>query len=180
MQDHRLVAHDLPAVDVAGRLMDIRSRANHLAGVEQLAAPGEVTDEDVTEARQRAKRRSGLLLSDAQVLEAMEHGQETKFLPVVFRKGVPAGDALATAEQLGQLARHLDETLQELCAQLKAGSIAADPYYRSGQENACLWCEYYEACFFDEERDKRRYLAKLKPGTVWEKLREKEDNHGEA
>ena len=110
----------------------------------------------------------------------MEHGQDTRYLPVVFKKGQPTGDALATAEQLGCIARFLDESLRELAGELKSGSIEADPYYRSQQENACLWCEYRDACFFTAGRDKRNYALKMKYDRVYELMREKEAEHGKA
>ena len=139
-----------------------------------------VSYEEIAAAKTKEKRRSGLVLNEPEVLEAMEHGQDTRFIPITFKKGAPSGDALATAEQLGQLSRHIDDTLRQLAGELKAGSITADPYYRSQQENACLWCDYFEACYFDETRDCRRYLTKLKSDTVWQKLKEKEEGHGKA
>ncbi|MGE4352816.1 MAG: PD-(D/E)XK nuclease family protein [Oscillospiraceae bacterium] len=140
----------------------------------------EISDEEIFAEKAKEKRRSGLILNEPELLEAMEHGQEKKFIPIEFKKGMPSGDALATAEQLGLLSRYIDETLKALAAELIAGSITADPYYRSQTENACRNCDFLEACYFDEAKDCRRYLTKLKPSDVWQKLRKKEDDHGQA
>ncbi|MGI6028036.1 MAG: PD-(D/E)XK nuclease family protein [Candidatus Heteroscillospira sp.] len=148
-----------------------------------VAAEGELTDEQLTALRGKEKRRSGLVLSDEKVIEAMEHGEDTKYLPVTFKNGKPTGDALASAEELGCISRFLDDTLLRLTRELKAGSIEADPYYRSQQENACLWCDYQDACFFSEGRDRRNFATKLKNREAYERMREalgeEDEDHGE-
>ena len=50
-----------------------------------------------------------------------------------------------------------------MAGELHRGSIAADPYYRSQQESACLRCDYLEACYFSdgEGGESCRYLPKL-------------------
>jgi hypothetical protein len=53
--------------------------------------------------RAAALRRSGLVLAQPEVLEAMEHGDAPRYIPVKFKNGAPSGDALATAEGFGQL-----------------------------------------------------------------------------
>ena len=62
-----------------------------------------------------------------------------------------------------------------MARELKRGSIAADPWYRSENEGACVFCSYYDACHFDESRDTRRYKVTLKAPDFWEKLRERSE-----
>jgi ATP-dependent helicase/nuclease subunit B len=105
----------------------------------------------------------------------MEHGTEPKYIPVKFTKdGGLNGENLATLEQFGKLAGHITKTLADIAGELKSGSIEADPYYRSQADNACIYCEYFEACRFDPERDRPRYCTKLKTPEVWQ-LMEKEE-----
>ncbi|MFR0796253.1 MAG: hypothetical protein ACLSHG_08035 [Oscillospiraceae bacterium] len=66
-------------------------------------------------------------------------------LPVSPRRKT---DALASAEQLGLLARHIETTLLDLAHELRGGSITADPYFRSGQDTACTHCDYLTVCHF--------------------------------
>jgi ATP-dependent helicase/nuclease subunit B len=138
-----------------------------------LSAPADPTDEETDKLRSDALRRSGLVLDSQEVLNAMEHGDAPRYLPVKFRNGVPSGDALATAEGFGQISRHIDDTLQGMARELKQGSIAADPYYRSQQENACMNCEYFDACHFSDGDgdDHIRYITKMKPAQVWDRLK---------
>ena len=140
-----------------------------------LSASGPLSPEEILAEKAKARRRSGLLLEDADVLAAMERGETPLYLPVSFKNGVYSGDALASAEQLGQLARHIDETLRALAKELRAGAMAADPWYRSQTESACTFCDYAAACHFNEHDDRIRYVTKLKPEQIWEKMAAKEE-----
>ncbi len=125
----------------------------------------------------KALTRSGLLLNDPEVLDAMEHleqGESPRFLPLKVSKktGEISGDTLASAEQLGKLRRHIQKVLRDIGEELAEGNIAADPYYRNAQMTACAYCEYAAACHFEEGRggDCRRYLYSMKGVKFWESL----------
>lgn len=126
-------------------------------------------------------KRKGILLDEPDVLEAMEHPKEgsVRFLPVKVngKTGKVSGDSLVSAGQLGRLERHIRRILDDICRELAAGSIAADPFWRGTEKNACQYCDYAEACHFEEGRggDKRRYLPKVDAGAFWAKLEEKGD-----
>jgi ATP-dependent helicase/DNAse subunit B len=83
-----------------------------------------------------------------------------------------AAEPLLSAERIGQLAQHVRFCLGEMARELHRGSIAADPYYRSQKEDACLNCDYYAACQFadGENGESYRYLPRLKDGQVWEAI----------
>ena len=142
-----------------------------------LSADGDMDDEQIAQKRAAQIKRSGIMLGDPEVVEAMEHGEQPRYIPVKFKGGVPTGDALVTAEQMGLLSRHIDRTLRGMASELRRGSIAADPYYRSQQENACLNCDYFAACHFaDGECGERfRSTPKLAATRVWSVM-EGEDN----
>ena len=115
---------------------------------------------------------------DPAVINAMEHSETPRYIPVKFKEGVAQGDALASAERLGLLAKHIDGTLRNMAAELKRGSIAADPYYRAQQENACLNCDYFDACHFadGENGESVRKMPKLAATKVWSILEGGEGN----
>ena len=142
---------------------------------ELLSAPERWSDEKILSEKAKRLRRSGLLLNDGSVLDAMEHSAEGfRYLPVKFNKnGEAVGDALATAEELGLLSGYIEELLGGMARELKRGSILADPWYKNENEGACVLCSYYDACHFDENTDKRRYKVTLKAPEFWNKLREK-------
>ena len=135
-------------------------------------------DEDAEKKRSEELRRSGLTLNDPALLEAWENGEDKRYIPVKFKGGVPSGDALASLEQLGQLSRHIKDSLSDMARALRQGSIAADPYYRNQKENACLNCEFFEACHFadGEGGESARYMPKLTADRVWGMLGEVEEH----
>ena len=156
------------------------------AGVMYLPARNELisvdagTDpETVGKKRADALRRSGLVLDDPALLEAWEKGEDKRYIPVNFSRRKDSCDSLASLERMGRLSRHLKKTLTGMAEELHRGSIAADPYYRSQQESACLRCDYLEACFFSDGEDGEscRYLPKLSDGKVWELMEEEAGEH---
>ena len=139
---------------------------------EIISADSDMSDEAVAAERAKALVRSGLLLDDAGVLHAMERGERPLRLPLSWKDGAPSGQALASAEQLGALAKHVRETLRAMAREIRSGSIQADPCYKSERDNACLYCDYASACRFapGEGGDRRRPLRSLKAERVWELL----------
>ncbi|MCL1829419.1 MAG: PD-(D/E)XK nuclease family protein, partial [Oscillospiraceae bacterium] len=130
-------------------------------------------EDDLEKKRARDLKRSGLILSEPEVIAAMETSGEPRFIPVSFNKsGEAVGDSLVTYERLGMLGRHTEAILRKLSEELKSGSIDADPYFKDRNESACLYCDYSGACRFDESKDKPRFLAKQRPDEVWEYIEE--------
>ena len=77
-----------------------------------ISAQTDLTDAEIAEKRREALRRSGLLLGEPEALAAMEHTEGGGRLPIKWKDGAPAGESLASAEQLGALGapcgRHTD------------------------------------------------------------------------
>ena len=88
----------------------------------------------------------------------------------VNRAGAITGEALVSAERLGKLARHTGRILEEIGQELAAGNIAADPFWRGQEHNACQWCDYAEACHFEEGHggDCRRWLPSVTGEEFWQ------------
>ncbi len=144
------------------------------ARFEIVDADSDVTAEELAALRKKTARRSGLVLNDQEILEAMEPGEDKRFLPVRLKKdGSPYKDSaacLATLEQFGALSRYVDETLEKLAQALRDGSVTADPWFRSSRDNACAWCDYRQACLFDEAGDGWRMRTKLSIEEAWERI----------
>ncbi len=128
-----------------------------------------ISDEKLKTALQSALRRTGLVLSEPQVLQAMEHSalEAPCYLPVGVKKdGTLSGD-LATMAQLGQLGRYVDQLLRQITGEIARGNIDADPYVRTPQDNACTYCAFASACYFDEKCDRRRQMIKTDKADFW-------------
>ena len=133
---------------------------------------------------QKELRRTGMVLSDPEVLTAMEHSALEKpcYLPVAVKadgsiNGLAAG-VLADAEQMGKLGRYVDGLLRRVAQELGSGNIDADPCVRGPQESACDRCAFASACWFDQRRDKPRYLRKTTPEEFWQLVDEEAEKHG--
>ncbi len=139
---------------------------------ESIRGDADMSDAELEKKRGESLRRSGLILDDPEVIAAMEHSDEPRYIPVRFRKSGEACDTLASAERFGTLARHIEQTLRGMAAELRAGSIAADPYYADQQKNACLHCDYFDACRFrdGENGESMRITPRLPATKVWSVL----------
>ena len=136
-------------------------------------------DKDAAEKeRAKALRRSGLVCGDEALIEAWERGEDKRFIPIKISRGKVKG-GIADMEELSLIARHIRRCLGEMARELHRGSIDADPYYRSEDNQACKKCDFLVACHFtDGENGERcRYLPKLSDSEVLEKMRE-EESHG--
>ena len=142
-----------------------------------LSMSADMSDDEAEKKRVSELRRSGLVLDDEGLIEAWEHGEDKRYIPVKFKGGKPSPDSVASLERLGALARHIRRSLGEMAGQLHDGAIAADPLFRSQQENACLNCEYYDACLFSdgENGESCRYLPKLTENKAWGLMEEEDE-----
>lgn len=135
-----------------------------------------MSDEELQKKVDKELQRSGLVLNDRKVLDAMElQGEEGyRFLPLRVSRatGEITGEALVSAEQLGRLGRHVQRVLEDICKELSGGNIAADPFWRGPEKNACRYCDYAAACHFEPGRggDCRRWLPSVSAEEFWEML----------
>jgi len=141
-----------------------------------VSASSALSADEILSEKARARRRSGLLLDEEEILQAMERGTQPQYIPVTLRGGAYSGDSLASAEQFGQLSRHIDETLRALAQELHSGSVAADPWFRSKSDSACRFCDYASACHFNEENDSVRYITRFRAPQVWDLLTTRNDD----
>ncbi len=107
--------------------------------------------DDLEKKRAQQRRRSGLLLNNAEVLQAMEHCAENpQYLPykVLKKTGEAKGD-LATPQEFALLRRHVSDCLRNMADRLADGQVTPDPYLRGKGHSACDWCAYRDACHLD-------------------------------
>lgn len=92
-------------------------------------------------------RRSGLVLSDPDVLLAMNSELSRKFLAGVYRKkdGEIVGDALTDAEEFEALYLQITDTVKHLMTELKNGNAGARPL-RYGKNDPCDYCKMKPVC----------------------------------
>ena len=146
-----------------------------------------ISAEKLRDSMQKELRRSGMVLSDPKVLQAMEHSALDKpcYLPLRISKDGGIGGGVATAAQFGKLGNYVDRLLHQIAQELESGNIDADPCSRGPQDSACTYCEFASACYFEDGcgDDRMRYLKKTDEAEFWtllDRTEEKEGRHGEA
>lgn len=141
-------------------------------------------EEGYQKALDQELRRSGVVLNQEQVLEALEalEGKSYRFLPYrVSKEGLPTGKGLLSQEEFGLVDGHIQGLLGEICWELGQGMITADPYWQGEADQGCTYCPYPSACHFEEGRggDRRRYLPKMSQDEMLAKLRKAQAKEGE-
>ena len=132
--------------------------------------------EKIEKAHKKELRRSGMVLEDPAVLQAMEHSALTSpcYLPIAVKKDGAVTGSLASAEQLGKLSKYVDRLLHEITQEVFAGNIDADPYARTPQLSACTYCEFASACHFENGcgSDRMEYIKATKNDEFWQHIDE--------
>jgi ATP-dependent helicase/nuclease subunit B len=112
-------------------------------------------------------KHSGLLLGDAEILEAMD-GRLRKgegVLPVSFNKdgSFSKRSAVASPEELERLKKQVGRLARGTARGIAEGLVDAMPL--DLRDAPCERCEYRAACLFDEDADERRpYVTIAKDG----------------
>ena len=164
-------------------------RAVEPAGVLYLPARDEVlglerniTPEKLAEERAKSLRRSGLLLSQPEVLKAMEHEALTQpqYLPLRVNRSGDLSGSIATAAQLGKLGRYVEKLLYQINREIREGNIDADPCCHSEEDSFCQFCDWASACHFRDGRDSDhlRYIRPIQQAEFWD-LMDKETEGGD-
>ena len=144
-----------------------------------LAAERGITPEKLQLQREKELRRSGLLLAEPNVLKAMEHEALTEphYLPVrVNREGSLSG-SIASAAQLGKLGKYVDKLLHQIAREIRDGNIDADPCCHSEEDSQCRFCDWADACHFQDGRDgdHLHYILPVKAEEFWNMLDKEEE-----
>jgi len=134
-----------------------------------ISASRNSSEGEIAKLRKEEMRRSGLMIDDPQVLEAMEKGVVKDYLPVKSGgTGGYVGNGLVNAKQLTILSSHVNALMDKAREEIKNGVIECTPYYKNEQINACNYCDYHTVCRFDEESgDSKRFAGKMKSDDVW-------------
>ncbi|MCI9553930.1 MAG: ATP-dependent nuclease subunit B [Oscillibacter sp.] len=143
-----------------------------------LSAQRNISPEKLQAEREKQLRRSGLLLAEPQVLQAMEHEAltEPRYLPLrVGRDGSLSG-SLASAAQLGKLGQYVDGLLRDIAGEVRRGNIDADPCCHTEEDSPCRYCDWAPACHFQDGRgrDRLNYILPVKPEEFWREIEGKE------
>ena len=143
-----------------------------------LTAQRNIPPEKLQAEREKQLRRSGLLLAEPQVLQAMEHEAltEPRYLPLRVNKSGNLSGSLASAAQLGKLGQYVETLLRDIAGEIRRGNIDADPCCHTEEDSPCRYCDWAPACHFQDGRDGDHltYILPVKPEEFWREIEGKE------
>lgn len=97
-------------------------------------------------------KMNGLLIDTPEVIYSMEKDAKGIFIPAKIKNSqVQKSESLVSAEMMGKILKKIEKLIIEMAENLKAGHIPAKP--AKGLYNACEFCDYKEACSFEENSD---------------------------
>ena len=139
-----------------------------------LSKDGRLTGEEAQAEHIKNAKRRGLILSDEDVLDAMEPGGEFLRLGCKRNKSGEIKGDLADSGQLRQLRDHVFRTLEQMVDSIAEGKVDANPYTRGSSHSACAFCPYGSICARDRETGRRNYKAMNAPD-FWERIGREEE-----
>ena len=114
-------------------------------------------------------KRKGLVLSDENVISAMEPEGAPKRLSVSYNKrGELCGD-IADAHQFEILRKYVFNTVRKMVNDISSGNITPNPYTRGDNHNACKYCPFGAVCHKASVPGRRNY-ATMKAQRFWEEI----------
>ena len=147
------------------------------ARVPYMTTDGRMDPKELEQLRVREMKRKGLLLSDSEVLQAMEPGEKPKRLSYSVNKdGELTGD-VADREQLKLLKAYLQRILGKMVDDIASGNVEANPYTRGSSHSACTYCPYGAVCHEAEVEGRRNYKT-MTAQRFWDEIGKEMDTHG--
>lgn len=135
-----------------------------------LPVKGDADGSELQKKRHKAWQRSGMLLNDGKILEAMEpEDVKKKVLQDAFR---------ADRAQLRKLESYVFGLLTDTVNDIASGDVTPDPYTRGTSFDPCTFCPYGAVCH-PEQNARRRNFEKIDEKRFWETVEtaEKEGKH---
>ncbi len=145
------------------------------AKAENTSLKNKFNEKDMQKKQKEQKKRSGLVLDNEAVLQAMEPCEdEPTYLPYKHDKENNRVGSLFTTQQLHLLEKYVFKTVAALGDELYSGEIAPNPYYLTNSSNACAYCPYASVCRGNKEE---RWLNKVKSADeFWAQIGEEKKN----
>ena len=142
-----------------------------------VTADGRMSSEELEKQRMKDLKRKGLLLSDSEVLQAMEPGEKPQRLCYAVKSDGSLSGDLADREQLTLLRAYLRRILGKMVDEIASGNVQPNPYTRGTSHSACTFCPYGAVCHEAEVEGRRNYKT-MTAQRFWEEIGKEMDTHG--
>jgi ATP-dependent helicase/nuclease subunit B len=136
-----------------------------------------LTESEAEEERAKIWKRKGLLLSDEDVLKAMQSGDGPNRLCCSWKKdGTISGD-VADREQFALLKAYVFALLGKMVDEIASGCVDPNPYTRGSSHNACAFCPYGAVCHQATVEGRRNYKM-MTAQRFWDEVEKEMTKHG--
>lgn len=130
------------------------------AKAENTSLKNKLDKKEMLKKQNSRKKRSGLILDNEAVLQAMEPCEnDPVYLPYSHNKDNDRIGSLFNSQQLQMLKSYVFRTVADLSDELFSGDISPNPYFLTNTSNACAYCPYASVCRDDKQE---RWLNKVK------------------
>lgn len=142
-----------------------------------IETPVELTDEQINEQILAKLRMNGVVNSDPEVVERLDHYLQDKsaVIPVEKKKdgSFSARSGILSREEMQLVSTYVDAKIRDIGREILDGKIAANPYEK-GNEEACTYCAYKKVCGFDGSIPgyEKRQLEDLDKQTLMQRMQE--------
>lgn len=147
------------------------------ARVPVISVDGRPDEKATLDVREKNWKRKGLLLSDDDVLNAMESSDKPYRLPISRKKDGSVSGDLADRRQMSLLKSYIFVLLAKMVDDIASGCVEANPYTRGGRHNACAYCPYGAICHMETVEGRRDYAA-MNSQKFWEEIEKEMSNRG--
>lgn len=147
------------------------------ARVPYLGAEGQLSDEEASSLRKSSWKRSGLVLDNDDVLDAMGPADSAfRFSYKRKKDGSVTGD-IAKSQQFELLRKYVFNLLKDLVDDVASGNVEPNPYTRGSSHNACSFCPYGSVCHKTTVENRRDYRA-VTADEFWNYVQQEVSNRG--
>ncbi len=147
------------------------------ARVPLVSADGKLTEEEAAKERVSLWKRKGLILSQEQVLQAMEHTDPPVRMPYKRKKDGSLSGNLADSAQLALLKTYIFALVAGMVDEIAAGNVKPNPYRRGKSHDACRYCPFASVCHKQDVTEVRDYEA-ISAEEFWEEIERKVKKNG--
>ena len=150
-----------------------------------LEREGDLEDEKVQEKLLKKLKPDGILNSDREILQTMDHkiGADSLVIPAALKKDgtLKAGSSAITTEQFAAVCHFVRKKLKETGERMMDGEIGVHPV-KNGQQSACDFCEFSDVCGFDRKLPGmcEQKLPGISRDEAWKRIFEEGTSDGDS
>ncbi len=136
-----------------------------------------LTDEEAAKSREKLWKRKGLVLSEEQVLDAMESLEAPVRTAYSKKKDGSVSGDIASRGQFKLLKAYVFALLGKMVDDIASGNVEPNPYTRGVSHDACTFCPYQSVCHSDYVQGRRDYKT-VNAQRFWEDVEKEVSGNG--